>query len=399
MPTTAIRPSRSGRPRRRLRAALAALSVAALASACSSSGGAAGSPSKVSLPVIEMLTGPVSYYGQIFMNGAEVAVEQINAAGGIGGKKIDLEKVDNASTDAQTVSLLRKYCADRSVGLLVAPTYQTNSDAGGPVSNACGLPTITGVGDIDAGTNPHGYMFKNTTVRQPDQIENTLAFALGRAPTSSVGQITDTSVGPYVLYKNVGSKYLSAKKIHEVDESANGSLGSYAPQITALKTANPGLVVVTLQPADAAHFIEQARGQGLKSTFVATCGCLSDPTVYAKSHGAAAGLITSAPWAPPEKATTLMPSFARFVAAYGKKYGAVTDPEGVYTYDSVMLAKTVIEKAGSSTDRSKLKAALQTLPRFCAAMCYRNDGHGSFVTTSLYFSALTKDGFDVLAHH
>jgi branched-chain amino acid transport system substrate-binding protein len=385
-------------------AAATAVLLALGATACGGSSNSSSAPatsesgtSTIKLPAMEMLTGDVAYYGQLFMNGIQVAVDQVNASGGVNGAKLDLVKLDNASTNAQTVTLLRQYCSDDNVGLLIAPTYQTNSDAGGPVSNSCGLPTITGVGDIDPGTNPRGYMFKNTTVRQPDQISNTLRWAIDQSHANKVAQITDVSVGPYVLYRNVGTKYLKSRGVAEVAQSTNGSQGSYGPQITALRAAKPDLVVVTLQPPDAAHFIEQARGQGLTSTFVATCGCLNDPTLFANSHGAADGFLSSSPWAPPEHAATLMPTFATFVTAYEKKYGKITNPEAVYTYDSVMLAVEAIKNAGSGTDREKIKKALSAMPKFCAAMCYSSDRHGSFVTTTLYFTKLTSGGFDVVS--
>ena len=375
------------------KAAAIAVVIALGLSACASP---SSKPSSdvIKLPVIEMLTGDVSYYGQLFMNGAELAVEETNANGGVNGHKIQLIKEDNASENGQTVTLLRKYCTDDSVGILIAPTYQTNSDAGGPVSNGCSLPTVTGVGDIDKGTNPKGFMFKNTTVRLPDQIEATLAYAIKKTGATSVAQITDTSVGPYVQYQQAGSTYLKKKGVAEVAlQSVNGSLSSYGPQITALVASDPSMVVVTLQPADAANFIQQARDRGLKSQFVATCGCLNDPTVYQKSNGAAGGLISSSPSPPTADAAKLAPDFDKFVKAYTAKYGALNDPEAVYTYDSVLLAVAAIKKAGSSTDRDKLQKALAGMTKFCGGLCYENRGGGTLATSEIYFTSLTADGF------
>jgi branched-chain amino acid transport system substrate-binding protein len=376
---------------------------AALAAGCGSgdSGGgstnAAGTtstPKVVKLPAISMLTGDVSYYGQLFMHGVELAVDQINASGGINGARIELIKEDNASANPQTVTILRKYCADKSVGVLIAPTYQVNSDAGGPVSNSCGLPTVTGVGDIDPGTNPRGYMFKNTTTRQPDQVEATLKWAIAKTAAKRVAQIADEAIGPYVLYRNVGSKYLKAHGLEVSSQAVKGSPGDYGPQITALAASKPDLVVVTLLPPDAAKFIEQARGRGLKMPFVATCGCLNNPTLYKASHGAAEGFLSSSANPPPGQAD-LSPEFAKFVAAAQKKFGQLTDTELEYTYDSVKLVAAAIEKAGTATDRDKIKAALAAMPEFCAALCYKNVGKGTFATQKLYFTRLTDKGFVV----
>lgn len=386
---------------RRLNATLA-LGLAALlgagAAGCGNTSSAApdgGTKGDIKLPVISMLTGDVSYYGQLFMHGAELAVDQLNAEGGVDGRQIKLIKEDNASGNSQTVTLLRKYCADRDVGILIAPTYQVNSDAGGPVSNACGLPTVTGVGDIDKGTNPKGFMYKDTTVRQPDQIADTLRWAMAKTHARRVAQMADESVGPYVLYRDVGTTYLKDNGTPQVaSQTVKGSVGDYGPQITALAAARPDLIVVTLQPPDAARFIEQARGRGLKATFVATCGCLNNPTLFTASHGAAAGLLSSAA-NPPVPQADLAPAFARFAAAYKAKFGKITDTEAVYTFDAVKLTAAAIAKAGTSTDRGKLKQALDGMSRFCGALCYTNVGGGVYKTTKLYYTHLTEKGFVV----
>jgi branched-chain amino acid transport system substrate-binding protein len=387
---------------RRLKATLA-LGLAAMlgagATGCgstsSSASGAGGSKDTIKLPVISMLTGDVSYYGQLFMQGAELAVDQVNAAGGVNGAQIQLVKEDNASGNAQTVTLLRKYCADRGVGILIAPTYQVNSDAGGPVSNGCGLPTVTGVGDIDKGTNPKGFMYKDTTVRQPDQIADTLKWAIAKTGARRVAQMADEAVGPYVLYRDVGTKYLKDNGIPEVgSQTVKGSAGDYGPQITALAAVRPDLVVVTLQPPDAARFIQQARGRGLKATFVATCGCLNNATLFKASHGAATGFLSSAA-NPPVPQADLAPAFAEFAQAFAAKFGKITDTEAVYTYDAVKLVAAAIAKAGTSTDRAKIKQALDAMPRFCGALCYTNAGGGVYKTTKLYFTRLTEKGFVV----
>jgi ABC-type branched-subunit amino acid transport system substrate-binding protein len=69
----------------------------------------------------------------------------------------------------------------------------------------------------------------------------------------------------------------------------------------------------------------------------------------------------------------------------------------VSTYDSVLLAVAAVRKAGSSTDREKIKEALDEMADFCGAMCYKNNGSGSYLTTKLYLTKLSADGFRVVA--
>jgi branched-chain amino acid transport system substrate-binding protein len=376
------------------------LVIAACGGGSDSASAGSGSSEAIKLPSIQMLTGPVSFYGQLTMHGVELAVEQENADGGadIGGEKhkIDLIKEDNASDNTQTVNLLRKYCSDTNVGVLIGPTFNPNSDVGGPVTNQCGLPTVTGAGTVPTEkVNPRGYMFKALTI-ETDQIDATLEFAIKKLHAKRIAQITDTTDAALTGYRDendnflkAAGKALGASKVADVSTSAGA--GNYAPQITALSSAQPDVVLINLVTADAARFMEQARGRGLKAPFAVTWGNLNDPALFSLSHGAADGMIASAP-VQPASAATQSPKLQKFLEAYKAKFKKDADPLAIYTYDAVYLTASAMSKADSVTDRDRIKEALAQTKKFCNVLCYTNAGDGVLKTDAIYFTHLTEKG-------
>jgi branched-chain amino acid transport system substrate-binding protein len=238
-------------------------------------------------------------------------------------------------------------------------------------------------------------MFKNITIEN-DQIDATLAFAIKKLHAKRVAMITDTTDGALTGYRDENKRFLSTagKGLGAslvADVSTQAGAGDYAPQISALSSANPDLVLVQLVTADAARFMEQARGRGLTAPFAATWGALNDPALYTLSHGAANGMIASAA-TPPPSAAAKDPPLARFLKAYRARFHKVSDPLALYTYDSVYLAAAAMHRAGTTTDRGKIRAALVSMKTFCGVLCYKNVGHGIYKTSAVYFTHLTAKG-------
>src|SRR5947209_18137079 len=83
----------------------------------------------VKVGVIEMLTGGSAFYGNAVLEGIKVAEAEINASGGINGKKVQLAVMDNASDNAQAAALTAQLASDKSITAGITPTYQTTFQA------------------------------------------------------------------------------------------------------------------------------------------------------------------------------------------------------------------------------------------------------------------------------
>ena len=159
-----------------------------------------------------------------------------------------------------------------------------------------------------------------------------------------------------------------------------------ATEITQLIQANAQVVIPNLTTEDAARFIQQARARGLKAIFLSPDTNLTNLRIYKLSAGAAEGLITAT-----NQSEGDTPSYHAFVVAFTKRFGRVDDPSySGYGYDAMMILAHAMTKAETTSNREAVKTALASMRSVCASICYKNDGHGAFLTPKLYFVKLVK---------
>ena len=114
-----------------------------------------GSGNTVSGDVIKIganleLSGNVGSYGSSINDGAKLAIEEINAAGGIDGKKIEYVPVDNKSETAEATSAAIRLAEQEKVVAMLAPATSGNSVATVQIANKHKVPMVTG-----SGTSPN----------------------------------------------------------------------------------------------------------------------------------------------------------------------------------------------------------------------------------------------------
>ncbi len=105
----------------------------------------------VKVGVIEMLTGGSAFYGNAVLEGIKVAEAEINASGGINGKKVQLAVMDNASDNAQAAALTAQLASDKSIPVGITPTYQPNFNAACARANAAGFPMVSAQAEVRDG--------------------------------------------------------------------------------------------------------------------------------------------------------------------------------------------------------------------------------------------------------
>src|SRR5262245_57884618 len=95
----------------------------------------------IKIGVVNMLTGPLAEGGRFTVNGLTLALEEINQAGGILGRKVELYTEDNASTNPGTVLAFSKIANDKDVVAIVGPIASTQIQAASPAIAKAGIPT------------------------------------------------------------------------------------------------------------------------------------------------------------------------------------------------------------------------------------------------------------------
>jgi branched-chain amino acid transport system substrate-binding protein len=127
-------------------------------SAKSGGGGANAGPVKIA--VILSLTGPVSAFGNLAKDGVELGVADINANGGINGRKLQAEYFDDTSRPEKATALAQQVTSDDSFVAAVAGSTVATGPAMMPIINSGKLPAVSLFGDADQSVDPGPYVFK-----------------------------------------------------------------------------------------------------------------------------------------------------------------------------------------------------------------------------------------------
>lgn len=253
----------------------------------------AGAPSvhaqDIRLGVIAGMSGAGTSYGIGIRQGAEMAVKEINAAGGIKGRKISLVVVDDASNPAQSVSAMQRLASD-GVDLIVGGWGSSQVLANMEVAERAGIPYI-----VVGATNPKITTDKNkwtyrvifTDSVQAEQIAEAAVKRLGMKRIAVIHDANDYGVGNRDIFL-VSLKKLGVEPVTVV--SYQSSDKDFTAQLSRIREANPdGLAVFGTIPA-APAIMNQARDIGIKARFIGTGG-LANENLMTLSPKASEGTV------------------------------------------------------------------------------------------------------------
>jgi len=343
---------------------------------------------------IEMLSGSGAVYGKAVQEGLQLAADQVNAAGGVMGQKLEISVSDNASDDAQTSTLVKKFADDSSVGVIIPPTYQPNFNAACSAATAAGLPIVSAQsGPPDKAGNTKGLCFTMTTDPVP-QVTFTLK-ALQDKGMKSFAMVYDQDNG-YVAFQRPNIEAAAKSLGIEIKEiGVPGGTTDFGPQITDLINDKPDTTFAFFTIEYASQFMKQAKDNGYEGNWFDPVSQLTSRRIPDLSGGAADGLLASTPQSADDVA-----SFKEFLEAYKAKNGKDLD-DPTYTgfgYDAVMLVVKAMTDAGTTTDRAKIQSAIAATTDGCFSICFTqaaadSANAGAFLANHFIMVELTADGF------
>ena len=174
-----------------------------------------------------------------------------------------------------------------------------------------------------------------------------------------------------------------------------GGTTDFGPQITELINDEPDTTFAFFTIEDASRFMKQAKDNGYDGGWFDPVSQLTSRRIPDLSDGAANGLLASTPQSADD-----VPSFKEFLDAYRTTTGNELD-DPTYTgfgYDAVMLVVKAMTDAGSTTDRTKIQAAIAATTDACFSICFTQAAAssataGAFLANSFFMVELTEDGF------
>ncbi|MDI9409373.1 MAG: ABC transporter substrate-binding protein [Candidatus Pacebacteria bacterium] len=310
---------------------------------------------EIKLGSIEVLTGPASRYGISIKKALELAREEINQKGLLGGRKINIQYEDSAGAKDQAIDAARKLIANGKVKLIIGPTLSNEMFAVGPVVNERKIPIIGTSNTAKGITTNLPYVFR-TSLPESDVVPVTLKQSQKKIGYKKVAILYANddafSIASYEAFKTA----LDAAKIEIVaTETFANRDTDFSAQLNKIKAAKPDCIIPAALVEPVAGILLQARQMGLTPAMCIISGNgANSPKLMEIAGPAAEGLIVGTPWFVGKKDAINQ----KFIAAYGAKYnGEQPDQFAAQAYDTLYLIAAAITKAGSD-DSEKLRQAL-----------------------------------------
>jgi branched-chain amino acid transport system substrate-binding protein len=323
--------------------------LAAVAAACVF--GAAAAKADITIATAGPMTGQYASFGAQMKAGAEQAVADINAKGGVLGQKLQLEIGDDACDPKQAVAVANQM-VNKKIALMAGHFCSGSSIPASAVYNEEGILQIS-----PASTNPKltdqglDNVFR-TCGRDDQQGQVAGAFLADKFKGKKVAIVHDKTAYGKGLADETRKYMNQAGQQEAMYEAYTAGEKDYSALVSKLKQAGVDALYVGGYHTEAGLMVRQMRDQGMKTVLVSGDALVTDE-YWAITGAAGEGtLMTFSP--DPRK----NPVAAPVVEAFRKKG---IEPEGyvLYTYGAIQAWAQAVEKTGS-TDTSKVIAALHS---------------------------------------
>ena len=320
--------------------------------------GGARAAEPVRLGFFMSITGRDASFGEASLRGARLAVDEINTAGGVLGRPLELVVEDNRSQAGESATAAKKLIARDRVVALIGECSSTRTLEAAPVAQAAGVPLIT-----PASTNPKvtetGDAIFRVCFIDPFQGEVLATFARQRLGLKRAALLIENG-SPY----SVGLAEYFAKTFTALGgeivgtQRYGGADTDFRAQLTALRAAQPDALFLPGYYVAAGLVAQQAKQLGLSATLLGGDG-FEAPQLLEIGGKALEGAYYSSHFSDANSAA----ESRRFVAAFRARHGAVPNGLSALTYDAVKLAADAITRAGT-TEKIPLRQALAATKDF-----------------------------------
>jgi branched-chain amino acid transport system substrate-binding protein len=363
------------------RVRLVSLLVAAvIAGACGSTGGGGTTTNSyagktIKLGAVLSITGAGGVYGPQSRDGMQLAVDEINKAGGVNGAQISLTVKDDASDKAQSQAVAQTMIQSDLDLALLGPTLSNSAVAVHPLAENLKTPILavstTGIHIVPdcnfPQTSPCRYVFRDSLGEETAIPDNIKSYSTDAHPATGVLLVAQddkfSSDGGTIVQGTVASYNINLLKTIKFNK-AEADLSPYVTQAVQL---HPDVIFITSLGAIPAKIMTEARKQNWQGQFLGGNG-FNTATVSKQAGAAGKGARSASAW----YLGNSFPSNADFVKAYRAKYtnsdGTPRDPDqfAAQGYTAIKVLADAARRANLTFsdlpgDRDKLRAAMETV--------------------------------------
>lgn len=338
-------------------AAVMALSLAGCSGGSmddSSSSSAKASGDSITIGTVTTNSSTAAAYGEAEVKGFELAVSEINAKGGINGKKVKLESMDDKGDATEASNAYNKLAGDNNVLAVAGPTISATTAAVAPLADQSKLVTIAPAATSDS-IETGNYLFR-TCFKDSYQGEVAARFAAENLKVKKVAVLYGTG-DPYS--SGVGEAFAKAAEklgLEVVDKESSSSADDteYSAQLQKIQASGAELLYAPYYYSVAGpYIIPQARSVGFEGYVMGPDGydglkLTGDKSQYNKTY-------YTTHYSADDNTNTKVQDF---IKSYKSKNNAEPNTFAALGYDTIYMIKQAIEKAGENATREDVRNAV-----------------------------------------
>jgi branched-chain amino acid transport system substrate-binding protein len=332
---------------------LTAIALASLAWSCAAPSNSGRDPSTIKIGFFGDLTGPTYNFGESAKNGAFMAADEINQAGGINGARIDLIIEDDKGSPEMAAQITGTLIGNDRVIAIIGAGASGNSMAAAPLAQSTKVPLISPSSTNPAVTQVGDYIFRACFV-DAFQGEVMAKFAANTLKAKKAAILLDYN-SPYSRGLADFFEFGFAKLDGGVVNKQSYSQGDadFRGQLSAIEASNPDVVYIPGYYGDVALIARQARQLGLTVPLLGADGW-DAPELWQLGGDALNNCYISNHYSADDPSETIQ----KFTHDYRLRYGNVTpDAHAALAYDAMRFLAQAIQRAGT-TEGKQLRDAL-----------------------------------------
>ncbi len=295
------------------------------------------------------LTGSEAAFGTSTVQGARIAADEINAAGGINGRKIQLVVEDDQGRAEEAANVVTKLITSNNVVGLIGENSSNQSLAVAPIAQGNGVPMISPSSTNPAVTEKGEYIFR-VCFTDPYQGKALASFVRNNLKLDTaailVDKKNDYSVGLSGVFRKefegAGGKIVA-------EQSYTGGDSEFRPQLTAIRNAKPQAIFIPGFYTEVGQIAIQARDLGITVPLVGGDGWDSPTVIQIGGHA-----IENSYFSDHYFVGDTRPVVQKFVSEYEKRHGKKPEATAALGYDAVQIFAQAAKRAGA-IDRKKIR--------------------------------------------
>lgn len=345
---------------KRIVLSLGLITTLCFAFACERRGGSNGGDTSGPIKVgyYGDLSGRTSNFGQSTKKGVEMAADEINKAGGVNGRQVQILSEDDEGRPEKAATVVTKQIDQDKVAVLIGEVASGNTLAAAPKAQAAHIPMISPSSTNPAVTQVGDYIFRVCFI-DPFQGEVMAKFAANTLKAKKAAIMLDFN-SPYsrglteffeAAFTKLGGQIVNKQSYTQGDRDYKG-------QLTAIRSAAPDVIYVPGYYGEVGVIAKQAKQLDIKAPLLGGDGW--DATqLWDLGGDALNGDFISNHYSVDDPS----PAIQKFVSEYKARYGETPDALAALGYDAMRVFADAAKRAGT-TDGQKLRDAIAATQKF-----------------------------------